>query len=201
MTKRTTMIHKPLRRVLIAIIFFFSFSGESSAQDLVLKTNLLCDLSGTLNLGAEYSLSQKSSLSLMTSYNPWEFEDNAKRKYILLQPEYRRWMRGVYDGYFVGAQLNYGSFNVGGKLPWWIASYDTFENNRYQGDLYGLGMTSGYQWILTPRLNLETAVSVGYAHICYSKYEREAGTPMIEKGIQNYWGITQVGVTLTYYIK
>ncbi|MFI3292473.1 MAG: DUF3575 domain-containing protein [Rikenellaceae bacterium] len=195
------MSYKTLYRVLIVTILFLSFNSRSFAQGLVLKTNLLCDISGTMNLGAEYSLSDKTSLSLMASYNPWEFSDNAKRKYLLLQPEYRRWLRGAYDGYFVGAQLNYGTFNVGGKLPWWIASFDTFENNRYQGDFWGLGATSGYQWILSPRLNLEVAVSVGYAHFSYDKYEREANTPMIGQGIYNYWGVTQMGLTLVYYIK
>ncbi len=176
-------------------------SNSAKAQGFVLKSNLLCDISGTLNLGAEYSLTPKTSLSIVASYNPWEFEDNAKRKYLLIQPEYRKWLRGVYDGYFVGLQLNYGVFNIGGSLPWWIASFDTFENNRYQGDIYGVGATSGYQWILSPRVNIELAASLGYAHIYYDKYEREAGTVRLDQGIYNYWGITQVGVTLVYYVK
>ncbi|MFI3263346.1 MAG: DUF3575 domain-containing protein [Rikenellaceae bacterium] len=195
------MNHKHLLKVLIVIIFSLSLSNNLFAQGFALKTNLLCDASETISLGAELSLAEKSSLSVMASYNPWEYSDNAKRKYFLIQPEYRKWLRGVYDGFFVGAQLNYASFNVGGKLPWWIKSFDTFENNRYQGDLLGIGTTSGYQWILSPRFNIEFAVSVGYAHIKYYKYEREAGTPIIEQGIHNYWGISQVGITLVYYIK
>ncbi|MFR9651197.1 MAG: DUF3575 domain-containing protein [Rikenellaceae bacterium] len=195
------MSTKCIHRALFIMMVVLCCNNSAKAQNLAIKSNLLCDISGTLNLGAEYSLAPKTSLSIEASYNPWEYSDNAKRKYILIQPEYRRWMRGVYDGYFIGAQLNYGAFNVGGKLPWWIASFDTLENNRYQGDLFGFGFTSGYQWILSPRLNLEASASVGYAYIIYEKYEREAGTPMIGEGTHNYWGITHVGLTLVYYLK
>ncbi len=194
------MKYKHLVRILLMVIISFSFKNYTHAQNFVFKTNLLCDISGTLNAGSEYSLTDKSSISLMVNYNPWEFGDNAKRKYLLIQPEYRKWLRGVYDGYFVGVQANYGVFNVGGKLPWWIASYDTFENHRYQGDLFGVGATSGYHWIVSPRFNIETAVSVGYAHMKYDKYERAVAAPKVEQGIHNYWGITQVGVSLVYYI-
>ncbi|MFI3322480.1 MAG: DUF3575 domain-containing protein [Rikenellaceae bacterium] len=192
---------KSIYKALFVMMVALGCGNSVKAQGFVIKSNLLCDLSGSFSLGAEYPLTEKSSLSLMANYNPWEFEDNAKRKYMLIQPEYRKWVRGVYDGYFWGIQLNYATFNIGGSLPWWIDSFDTFENNRYQGDLYGMGATTGYQWILSPRLNLEVAASLGYAHICYDKYDRPEGTPRIEQGIHNYWGITQIGLTLVYYIK
>lgn len=189
-------------RCIYAILFVFvlNLGAVVSAQGLTLKSNLLTDVSGSLSLGAEYGLSDKTSLSLMASYNPWEFSDNAKRKYLLIQPEYRKWLRGVYNGYFVGFQANYGIYNVGGQLPWYINSCDLIENNRYQGEIYGVGVTSGYQWILSSRLNLEVAGSIGYLYCTYDKYEREAGTPVLEQGIYNHWGITSLAVTLVYYI-
>ncbi len=195
------MIIKKIYKTLLVVVFALCCGEGAKAQGFVVKSNLLSDISGTLSFGAECSLSNKTSLSVMASYNPWQFSDNAKRKYILLQPELRRWLRGVYNGCFWGAQINYGSFNIGGSLPWWVDSFDTFENNRYQGDFYGLGATSGYQWILSPRMNLEVAASLGYAHVTYDKYDLAVGTPRLGRGIYNYWGITQVGVTLVYYIK
>ncbi len=195
------MTIKSVCKVLFVMMVALCCGNSAKAQDFALKSNLLCDVSGTLSLGTEYPLGKRSSLSLMASYNPWGFKDNAKRKYMLIQPEYRRWIRGVYDGYFWGIQLNYATFNVGGSLPWWVASFDTFEDNRYQGDLYGVGATSGYQWILSPLFNLEFAASLGYAHMFYDKYDRAEGSPRIEQGVHNYWGITQIAVTLIYYIK
>lgn len=195
------MNYRWIYKTIVVAIIFFSLNNSAFAQGFVLKSNLLCDASGTFNLGTEFSLNEKTSLSLVASYNPWEYSDNAKRKYILVQPEYRTWLRGAFDGYFLGAQLNYAVFNVGGKLPWWMSSFDTIEKNRYQGNLYGIGVTNGYQWIISPRLNIEVAASIGYARIIYDKYDRVVGTPKLEQGVHNYWGITQLGVTLVYYIK
>lgn len=45
------------------------------------------------------------------------------------------------------------------------------ETNRYQGDLYGIGLAYGYQWILSPHWNFEAAVGVGYGFTHYKYYE------------------------------
>ena len=184
--------------ILTLVCLFICNVGKS--QNFAVKSNMLNNISGIMSLGAEYQLTAKTSLSLMSSYNPWEYADNSKRKYFLLQPEYRRWLREAYDGCFFGLQANYGQFNVGGSLPWWMASFDTFEENRYQGDLFGVGVTSGYQWILSKRFNIEVAASLGYVHCMYDKYDRSVGTPIIASGLHNYWGITHVGFTLVYII-
>ena len=52
--------------------------GGESLPVAALKTNLLTDLTGTFNLGAEFRLSNYLTLDLSANYNPWTFSDNRK---------------------------------------------------------------------------------------------------------------------------
>ena len=45
-------------------------------QVVGIKTNVLMDITKTINLGAEIGLSKKSTLDLYANYNPWEDSNN-----------------------------------------------------------------------------------------------------------------------------
>jgi hypothetical protein len=47
------------------------FTGRGEAQSVAVKTNLLYDLTSTINLGLEIGLSPKWTLELPVNYNPW----------------------------------------------------------------------------------------------------------------------------------
>ena len=188
------------KKTLLFMSLLFCCCIGTKAQGGIVKTNLFTDIVGTLSIGGEYQLSAKTSASLMLSYNAWtKSDDNKKMNYFLIQPEYRKWLRGVYNGYFVGVQANYGQYNVGGMYPWYIASMKKLDNSRFQGDLIGVGISNGYQWVLSPRFNLELSASVGFLHCTYNKYYLGGFTP-ISKSTHNHWGLTQLGLTLVYYI-
>ena len=72
---------------------------------------------------------------------------------------------------------------------------------RYEGSLYGGGISYGYQWVLGKRLNLEATIGLGYARIEYDKYEYQAGGDFIKKDTRNYFGPTKAGLTLVYIIR
>ena len=44
------------------------------------------------------------------------------------------------------------------------------QNMRYQGRLYGGGLSIGHSWILKKRWSLEASIGLGYARILYDKY-------------------------------
>lgn len=181
----------------IIAIMLAAFSPDAaSAQSIALKSNLLYDFTGTLNLGGEIRCGDNHSFSLSVNYNPWEFGENKKMKHILIQPEYRWWLNETFVGSFIGAQAHFAQYNFGGTTP-----FTTIKNNRYQGNLIGCGVTYGHQWALSTFWSLEASVSVGYAHLTYDQYGPAKGDAFIRKAHSNYFGPTQIGISFIYFIQ
>lgn len=184
---------------LVILALTASLSGVF-AQKVAIKNNLLYDATATPNLALEMAMGRKTTLELGAGLNWFTFSDNKKFKHWLVQPELRWWTCDVFNGHFFGLHAHGAQFNVGGwDIP--VGRLDAFKDNRYQGYLYGGGVSYGYQWLLSPRWNLETSIGAGYARIHYEKYPcAECGTK-IDEGKYNYWGVTKAAVSLIYIIK
>lgn len=175
-------------------------SLQATFPRLGVKTNLLYDLTTTMNLGAELRLSGYLTLDLSVSYNPWTFSDNKKFKHILVQPELRYWIYEPFNGHFLGTHLLYTNFNAGNlNLP--LDIFPGLKDFRYQGNGYGFGLSYGYQWILSPRWNLEATFGFGYMRFDYTRYECQTCGKKIDDGTKNYFGPTKAGISLIYIIK
>jgi hypothetical protein len=167
---------------------------------LVGKSNTLYNATTTFNLGLELRASRKVTVDFPINYNPWTFSDNKKLKHWLIQPEVRYWLCEAFSGHFLGIHAHAAQFNVGGiNFP--VGNPSMFKDYRYEGYLYGAGVSYGYQWILHPRWNLELSVGAGYARIHYNKFPcRNCGTKMQESNY-NYLGVTKTSLSLIYVIK
>lgn len=183
----TYALYSNARNSLICFITFFVYavlpSAQAQAQTAAetaalrnsaprwaVKTNLAGWATASPNAAAEARISPKMTVNLGVSYNPFTFKENKKWKHILVQPELRYWLCAPFGGHYFGAHLLYTHYNAGGvKVPFGLC--DKLETNRYQGDLYGVGLTYGYQWILSPHWNFEAAVGVGYGFTHYKYYE------------------------------
>lgn len=176
-------------------------SGKAvSTPEFALKTNLLYDATTTFNLGFEAKLAEKYSLDLSVNYNPWTFSDNKKLKHVLVQPELRYWLFEPFYGHFFGAHLLYSHYNVGNiKLP--LGIFSELQDHRYQGDAYGLGVSYGYQWLLSNRWSIEASFGFGYVYTDYKKYNCDNCGSHIANGSNHYFGPTKLGVSLIYIIK
>ena len=104
-----------LKSIIIAILIISSLC-KLNCQNIAVKTNVLYDLTSSLNIGGEIKCKGAYSISSIISYNPWTFADNKKMKHLLIQPEFRRWFDEVFQGNFVGIQAHYARFNWGGIL-------------------------------------------------------------------------------------
>jgi len=175
------------------------------SQSVALKTNVLYDATSTINLGLEFAMSPKWTLDLPINYNPWVLsreidkegaETQKKIKHWLIQPEFRRWFCGKFHGSFMGFHGLIGGYNVGG-----IGLFGLDEALRYEGNIYGAGVSYGYHWILSTRLSIEATVGVGYAYLGYSKYPCTTCAPKLEDGSRSYFGPTKAGVSLIYIIR
>ena len=131
-----------MRHRLATLVFVVCIMPVSNlcGQNIAVKSNLLYDLTTSLNLGGEIRCDDTHTFSLSINYNPWNFSDNKKMKHFLVQPEYRKWFNEAFTGSFIGLQLHYALFNFGGMLPWGFGDGKMLgvenrqiANNRYQG--------------------------------------------------------------------
>ena len=168
--------------------------------EIGIKTNVLYDVTSTINLGLEFKTGDKYTLDISANYNPWTFGNNKKLKHILIQPEFRYWTDNVFNKHFFGIHGIYGHYNVGNiKLP--IIGKQKLENTRYQGDMYGVGFSYGYQWNLSPKWNIEAAIGLGYLHLDYKAYDCGTCGKELYKKNNNYLGPTKAALSLIYMVK
>lgn len=213
--ERTFTYHKKRRgRLSLLVALFLSVAapavqgqtiGEpgpspAAAPRWAVKTNLAGWATASLNAAAEVRIAPKATFNLGVSYNPFTFKENKKWKHILVQPEVRYWFCAPFGGHFIGAHLLYSHYNAGGvKLP--AGLWSGLETNRYQGDLYGIGLAYGYQWILSPHWNFEASAGVGYGFTRFKHYEcRTCGQ---YKGTENkhLFMPTKLALSFIYIIK
>ncbi|MDR2038218.1 MAG: DUF3575 domain-containing protein [Bacteroidales bacterium] len=180
----------------ILYIFMLFFSGISlNAQHLGIKTNVLYDLTTTINLGPEIGLGKRFSLDIPVNYNPWEFSDNRKIKHWMVQPELRYWFCERFNRHFIGLHGIAGQYNFCN-----IDISDNLRDYNYQGDFYGVGLAYGYQWILGNRWGFEASIGAGYVYLDYDKYQcAECGT-LIKSDTKHYFGITKLSLSFVYFI-
>lgn len=183
----------------VTAISLFIFINISFSQNIGVKTNLVYWSTTTPNIGVELALSNKKSIDIVTGLNTFTFNNNRKLKHLIIQPDIRYWFCETFNGHFLGLHAHWAQYNVSGiDIP--FGRLETLKDNRYQGYLYGGGLSYGYQWPINKRLNLEVNVGAGYAHIKYDKYPcRECGAK-INEGNYNYFGVTKTALSLIYFI-
>lgn len=182
---------------LVAITLLFSLS--MSAQHFALKNNLLWDATSTPNLGMEIGLGKRVTLDISGGYNPFKFKHDKQVQHWLVQPELRIWTCEKFNGTFFGIHAHGGQFDVAGiKLP--FKMFPNLKDNRYDGYLYGGGISIGHQWILSKRWSLEATIGGGYARIKYDRYKPGDKDHKLDSGHYNFWGVTKAGISFIYFI-
>lgn len=188
------------KKILFILFISGCFLTGSNAQSIAVKSNLLYDATSTLNMGVELGLSRQWTLDVPLNYNSWKPGNGRRLRHWGIQPEARYWFCERFNRTFVGLHGHYADFNVGGFPDWGFISKN-MQDNRYQGYLYGGGISIGHSWILKKRWSLEASLGIGYAHIVYDKYPcAECGTKQ-KSGRRNYFGPTKASISLIYIIK
>ena len=99
------------------------------------------------------------------------------------------------DTHTLNLSVNYNPWNFGGNKK--MKHFMLQPEYRKWFD----GISYGYQWMISPQWNLEAGLSLGYAHLNYKRYGQPEGAAFIEKSHCNYWGPTQIGISLVYFIQ
>jgi hypothetical protein len=188
--------------VLFVLFSFFQGQAQNEVKTakntspvFAISSNILYDATTSMNLGMEFKVANRFTLKLPVTYNPWTFNDNKKFKFILAQPELRWWLCEPFTGHFFGLHGHYALFNVGG------VGLKKMQPYRYEGYLYGAGISWGYQFYLAPRWNLELNLGAGYVHADYDKYNCEKCGDWLEHNTKDFFAPTQAGISLIYILK
>ncbi|MDO5036584.1 MAG: DUF3575 domain-containing protein [Porphyromonas sp.] len=176
-------------------------SLTASGQKVGLKTNLAnWALMGSPNAALEMRLGDKWTLDLGGAMNLWKFEEPKELRYWGVQPEFRYWFCETFNGAFLGLHGHGGQYNIGAwDIP--LGRLTAFKDHRYEGNFYGAGLSLGYQWVLSPRWNLETSLGGGWARTDYRKYECATCGVQLDEDKYDYFGVTRATISLIYLIK
>lgn len=196
-------ISVPKLITILAVVLSFSFSVETRAQNVALKTNLAYDAVAAANLGLEFGLAPKWTLDISGNYMPWNFYNGLSRKHAFAQPEARFWFCDRFAGHFLGIHAHGGLYNMTGvgvldKIPFLPSSVERLDEERHQGWFAGAGIAYGYAVILGKHWNLEFEIGAGYAYTKYDIFEcAECGSKLGQED-HHYVGLTKAAINLVY---
>lgn len=178
------------------------------SEEFDLKTNLLSDALGTMSLAGEVRLSRRASLEVGVAWNPWTFSEGLAYRQWEVMPELRWWPKqsaswdastSALAGHYLGVHLLGGEFSFN-KVSLPLGAAPSLRSNRYEGWMLGGGVSYGYRWNISHRFALEPFISLGLAHISYSRYDCGRCGERLARGTRLYAGPTKAGVNLTLRI-
>ncbi|MBC8986320.1 DUF3575 domain-containing protein [Pedobacter sp. N36a] len=174
----------------------------SKAHHVVIKTNLAGITLWNLNLAGELNLNPVESVYPLTlhvpvSYNPFSYGHDAKLKHIAIQPELRLWKGAAFSKFFIGLHAHYAYYNAGG-----ISNINKrIKENRYQGNLFGMGASGGYKYMINDKIGIESVLGLGYAVVNHDIYDcQHCGSKKGEE-TKILFVPTKFAISLVYRIK
>jgi len=163
-------------------------------QFVALKTNLAALGLLVANLGVEFSFGRGFSLDLPFYYSPYDITSKFRVRVFGTQPELRYWIKRDRpgEGHFVGLNGTVSGFNI--SFP----ETDRFQDPEHA--LWGAGASYGYalNFGRNKRWGLEFNIGVGYMNYRYDTFRNVGNGKLLRTHRKDYWGITRVGVSLTY---
>ncbi|WP_346883379.1 DUF3575 domain-containing protein [uncultured Algibacter sp.] len=150
----------------ISLALFFVLNTTTFAQTSI-KGNVATALIGIPNFGFETNLGRKTTFQLDVTASFWTIK-GVPYKFALLFPEFRYYTRRSGNGFFVGAHVGGGRY----KLQKW--NHDV--SGDYQ-DGYSVfyGISLGYQFEISNRINLELFIGGGNQQGYYKAYSLKTG--------------------------
>ncbi|MCH5227754.1 MAG: DUF3575 domain-containing protein [Muribaculaceae bacterium] len=165
-------------------------------QFVALKTNLGALGLLVANLGVEFSFGNGFSLDLPFYYSPYDITDKFRVRILGTQPELRYWLNHDWpgEGHFFGLNGTVAGFDV--SFP---GNWRRFQDPEHA--LWGVGVSYGYALNFghSKAWGLEFNIGIGYMNYKYDTFRNEYNGKLLKTSpTQNYWGITRLGINLTY---
>jgi hypothetical protein len=163
-------------------------------------------LTGSPNIGVEFSIARQLTISSEASWMPYMFKKHEEvfRSAIAsvecryhVNPSYY-YANDSWDGFYIGPYALYGQFNIG-----LLRHKDIDRSYRRSGWVVSGGLSSGYKFYLSPRFHIDLNLGVGYAHLQYNKYRlggEYSAFPLEQKLTKAWIGPTKFGAHLVYHL-
>lgn len=166
---------------------------------LSIKSNLLFDVVGALNLEVEVPVTQKWSLNAETQFPWWLNRNSFAMQLLSMGVEGRYWPfpnkdRRIMTGHFVGIYAGMGLYDFQFK-----------KDKGYQGEFYiPLGISYGYVLpIINENFSLEFSIGIGYMRTNYRRYDvSENRNNLVRryKGKYDWFGPTKAKISFSWLL-
>lgn len=186
--------------IMLALLLVLLLPVPAAAQRIAVKTNIPSLALGTPDLGFELVVGEHTSLSLSAfgTYNPYWRDKSAgedvNTSFLIVQPEVRYWFNGrPMTRFFTGVHAL-------------AASYDfPLRQVIHKGNAAGAGITFGYVFNLTKRLDIEICSGAGMVFYWGKRVGTGGEAFDLEDSMPDTWGSklmpTKLGVSLVYVFK
>ncbi|MDR0745773.1 MAG: DUF3575 domain-containing protein [Mediterranea sp.] len=195
---------KILIKYISGVVVLSALTTTADAQSI--KTNIPLWLTGSPNIGFEYTLTRQVTLNTELFWMPYMFKKGEEVFRVLEGTVEARhywnpsnfYTNDSWDGFYVGPYAMYGNFNIG-----LIKNKDKASSIRRKGWGVSGGISAGYKFAFGTRLALDINIGLGYAHLQYDKYllgGEYANYPIEVKDTRQWIGPTKFGVHIVYNI-
>lgn len=195
-----------MKKILFFAALGIALLAGGRAHGQALKVNLPFLLTGSPNIGAEFTIGQQFTVNGDVLWMPYMYKKK-EEVFRALQvsgdfryytsPKYY-YTNGMFDGFYIGPYVMYGNFNIG-----FATHKDPDRNRRVAGWGVSAGVTLGYKFYLSRRLRLDLNLGLGYAHLQYDRFRlggEWANMALARKDTSWWIGPTKFGVHLVYNI-
>ncbi len=141
--------HKKIWWLLAVVGLFFISVDEAKAQRIAVSTNSLEWLTLSPNLSFDVTFTQHHAFALSVSTSPWKVSKKLYLAHITVVPEYKYWIRMPFYGSYIGANLQYSSYDIAGG------------NFASKGNLVAAGFNYGYSFIVGKKWNVVPFLGAG----------------------------------------
>lgn len=179
-------------RWLLTVAALFCAATLSRAQHWSVQTNLVDYMNyGTMNVEGAMAISRHWSALASYKLNPFSYEKNGeplKARQQLVSAGVRYWPWHVFSGWWTGTRLQYQQYSRGG-----IEKPETGE-----GDRYGLGVSGGYSYMLTPHINLDFGAGIWAGVDNFITYSCPVCGVKIDEGKRGFFLPSDLLIALVY---
>lgn len=140
-------------------------AGAASAQDNVVKVNILSPIFGTGSFFFEHKLSASSSIQLGALFTNWNVDDNTNVTGFAITPEYRFYLSETKEalrGFYVGPFLRYQNLTLKYTDTFYNGTNTSPQKSEASLNTFGGGVLIGHQWIFKQRFSLDTFLGPSY---------------------------------------
>lgn len=143
---------------MLFFLLLFCNGSDVWAQRVAVRTNIPDWATLSPNVGFEFALGSQLSLETDVTYSPFRFKDNLYLRQVRIQPEFKYWFETILSRHYVGATAFYANYDLG------------INDKGFYGDGFGIGLTYGYNWVISRRWNFELSAGVGAIHYRLARY-------------------------------